>query len=62
MRRVRNSIVLDWVSLEANQAIEKEKEARIASEKENMGKLNESLFLVKENLKEEKDQRNSKIN
>jgi hypothetical protein len=27
-----------------------------------MGKLNESLFLLKENLKEEKDQRNLKIN
>lgn len=27
-----------------------------------MGKLNESLFLLKENLKEEKDQRNAKIN
>ena len=47
--------------LEANEAIEKEKQARIQSEKENMGKLNESLFLLKEQLKQERDDRNQKI-
>lgn len=41
--------------------IDKEKENRIKSEKENMGKINESLFLIKEQLKEERDERNLKI-
>ena len=35
-----------------NEQIEKEKENRIKSEKENMGKINESLFMIKEQLKE----------
>lgn len=47
--------------IELNEGLDKEKEARIKSEKENMGKINESLFVLKEQLKEEKDERNLKI-
>lgn len=48
-------------SSELTEGLEKEKETRIKNEKENMGKINESLFLLKENLKEEKDERNLKL-
>ena len=48
-------IVSYILELELNDGLEKEKETRIKNEKDNMGKINESLFVIKEQLKEERD-------
>ena len=54
-------IVSYILELELNDGLEKEKETRIKNEKDNMGKINESLFVIKEQLKEERDERNLKL-